>query len=518
MSWPNPTAPWHLAPDQRAEAESPHAFVQTGTLVSFQHNNLTVVSSRGFGRDLAPTRPMRLPQKSRRYTIDVTVGPGTCQKLDFGVGLYSNEPEDLRVRSTTRAEYLGLEKIRLLSNETEEPVQRPCQLPPSDPLRYRQLHRWGHFLPPLNQDTYIRLGLGVRLTNEDLHDTITISGFECWYSDEVLEAAMYLLSQYYRTEANRIGLLGPAAVQSIRFIMLDNDMSGQREYIKQLEDKDYIFVPINSGMFATAYHETHGYHWALLTIDRRRLEAWYIDGFAATRRDREWQQLAWDLMTAVGKILGEEYTIWVAENPSDQYRDNFSDDAGPCGPYIIKMTKYYIQKILDFQKGGISHLIDLEPQHDVNQHFRQTFNSSDDRWCLVYTLASVKASQIASERALKHDEAAIGGPVSLLEPEEYIYDTAMFSTASLTHRQLTWRIQLQEEIRAQRSSSPISNLSVSPGVKKTTCIDGQGGRLVDVEEDEYGSHQQQVHNRVASHCGNSDDGNTMIIDLSDDEE
>jgi hypothetical protein len=356
------------------------------------------------------------------------------------------------------------------------------------------------------------------LTNEDLYSIIATSGFECWYSDEVLEAAVYLLSRYYETEVNRIGLLGPAAVQSIRFILLDDDMSGQREYISQLKDKDYIFVPINSGMFATDYDETHGYHWALLAIDRRRLEAWYIDGFAATRRDREWQRLAWDLMVAVGKILGEEYTIWAVEDPPDQYRDNASDDEGPCGPYIIKMMKYYILKILDYQKNGISHLIDLEPLQDVKQHFRDTFDSSDERWCLVHTLAGVKASQIASERAMKHDEAAIGSPVSPLEPAQSIYDTAMFNTTSLTHRQYIWRHQLREEARRQRSASSISTLSVSPGASRAVSIDGQGGRLVDVEEDEYGSHEHQVHDGVVSHYGNSDEGNTMTIDLSDDED
>ena len=403
-----------------------------------------------------------MPQRSRRYSVDVTVGPRAIQKPRYRPRMHRVEPEDLSVPATTRATHLGFEKPEVSTRETEEPIQQQGerQIPIPDPLRHRSLHRWGDIVPAMNRETYVSLGLGLTITNEDLHGIVELSGSECWYSNEVLEAAVHLTCQYYNTEANKIGLLGPNAVQSIRFIMLDDDMGAQKEYIKLLEDKDYVFLPINSGMVETTYEGTHGYHWSLLAIDRRKREAWYIDGYESTRTSSEWRQLAWDLATAVGKILGEKYQIFAAENPPDQYRDNSASDSGPCGPYVSRMFQFYIKMILDYRRNGLDQYIELEPKPELIQKFRQTFNSENERWSLVYTLASVKASQVARERAMRHDEMAVGEEIPPAAPAPFIYDPAMFSPTSLTCRQ--WNRYLSEVVHWQGNNSPASSSTTSP--------------------------------------------------------
>lgn len=469
-------------------------------MLSYVSNTLTATSSRGFARELAPMRPTSSAHKSRRYTIDASVTPGAFpQERDYLHVQYHAMEEDFEPPLKPQPQHVRPAESRLSSRQTEEPTRRQLRLPLPDPLRYRDLHRWGKVAPPPNTDLYFCIDMGsAGLTNNEFRGIIEASGLDSWYPDTVLDTALCLLSKYYDCEANGIAIVDTTSVQCIRWAASDDEnLNSLSAYKSMLEDKKWIFIPLNTGMEATSADVFQGSHWSLLAIDRPHKRAHYVDGYNYTRSNPDWLRMASDVSIAVGRILGETYARANQWDVPDQFKDNQSGniDNGPCGPYVVKMVDYYIRRILDHQDSGTEDTINLKLDYHVKDYFKEHFDSTRERWWLLYTVAGVKASQVANARAMEHEQAALGSVPSTWQPAPMFYDSVMFTGDSFTdrqeqkHRELCNAAERRDRwLKDSETSSSPGGILLAPDTEKSSPrsvhIDLDNGiELIDTEMD-----------------------------------
>ncbi|KAJ4304548.1 hypothetical protein N0V90_000074 [Kalmusia sp. IMI 367209] len=429
---PNPPPVATDAHDQRA-----CIFKQTGSVLRYDTRTLGVLSSRGFDRELPPTTATRPALRARRYSIDVTHA--------YHERRWSYDGGNLEQHTPLLQSQIRLEQACVTVRETDEPLRRrPCLCLP-DPLRHRDLHRWGNIVPPQDDDIYVDIGKA-SLTNDDFHSIVETTVPECWFRDNVLDIGLELTSLYYNGEANGIAIASSLTAQcvlSAADMTTDDDISGLREYRAMFEDKKFIFMPLNDGYGELSTTVTHGVHWALLLIDRPNSRAHYIDSLF--KEHEGWQNLARTYAHAIGNLLEEEYEFYIEWNAPNQWKHNKSVvDRGPCGPFVLKMVNVLTRHIRDVQhmEREADILFHLSPF--VQEMFKNEFDSEQLRWHLIYTLGSVKASQIASRLRNEHDEAALGdlrakGLIDLPElpdPAPIFWDAPLFDKEALTIRRL----------------------------------------------------------------------------------
>ncbi|KAJ4360776.1 uncharacterized protein N0V89_001343 [Didymosphaeria variabile] len=397
--------------------------------------------------------------------------------------------------------------------ETDEPVQRQTLLPFPDPLRYRILHRWGYVLPPVNDDTYAHIGNAL-LSNEDIWSIMQLTGIYSWYRDTVLDAALELTSLYYDGETNGIAVASSTTAQCVQFAATGVDdaaMIELRAYKTMFDDKKWIFVPLNDGMGGTSAEEVRGGHWALLAIDRPNKRAHYIDGLFSWAVD--WQNIAQSLALAFGNLLGDgKYDFYVEQNAPHQWNHNSfgSADSGPCGPYVVKMVQTMMHHIYHSQLHGVEDQISLHLEYGMS--FLFIFNSFEERQSLVYTLAGFKASQVANDRAMKHDDMVLGQPrplglIELRNPASLVYDSALFERNSLTFHKLEYhRILALHQHQRNMSTSTQSSSGSSGGIDITSVASGSQIPVgYDGSQDDQIANEVEMRDRPASTVGTDDD-------------
>ncbi|KAF1968274.1 hypothetical protein BU23DRAFT_558686 [Bimuria novae-zelandiae CBS 107.79] len=453
------------------------AFMQTGAHLSHQSATLFITASRGFDRLPAPMSATRPALKHRRYTIDASVAPGAFPQLhDYSRYTYGSENEDFTPWAQPRATHLKFEQLSVRPRETDEPVHRRQQYPLPDPLRYRDLHRWGNVWPPFNIDPYVTVG-NAKPTNEDFRLSIERKGSDCWWRDTILDSSLELILQYYNVEARGVGIATSVITMCLQFAQYeDANLNEVREYKAMFEDKKWIMIPLNDGIAATSAEETAGSHWALLAIDRPNHTAHYIDGWSVTRSSRSWQAIAIGFTCAMENLLSERYIRILQYDAPGQWEHNKSGgsdggpcrDHGPCGPYVAKMVEYLVKRIIDHQDQGLEANINFDLDTDAVDYFEREFDSVETRCYLAYTLAGAKASQVANERAEHHDEEALRElsreEISASrEPAPLLYDPALFSKTALTHKAVAKQYQRQQEaqFRSNWWSSTIASSSTS---------------------------------------------------------
>ncbi|KAL5416148.1 hypothetical protein PMIN06_006255 [Paraphaeosphaeria minitans] len=466
--------------DVTAHIQRAHAFAQTGTQLRLETESLFVTSSRGFGRELPPIGLTRPPLKSRRYTIDASLATGAFQeKRDYVACYYERVPEDLTYPTQSTA------KISVSVRETDEPVRLRNQITLPDPLRYRELHRWGCVLPQFNadkypgdnsgrdflNDTYTQFSDGP-LRNEDFA-TITLMNRDSWYRDDVMDAALALCSIYYGADDNEIMVVGSGTAQAFKFAAMADrelDMTELRAYAPRFQGKKWILMPLNDGIGGTSTGQFQGTHWSLLAIDRPNKSAHYIDGLG-----NGMEKMAKRYACALQKMVDdEEYDFSIEWNAPHQWCDNSTpfDDWGPCGPYVVKMIKIMMDQIRTLHNAGCDAEIGFHLSPDFRSRF--DFNSYAERRALEYTIASFKADQVTKERATVHANTVLGLPRPL-DPTKFgnptwpNYDAPLFTQGTpgcLTlsklrnYRELTLR-QHQRHTSAYGDSSSDTSGGIS---------------------------------------------------------
>jgi hypothetical protein len=442
------------AHNRRAEA-----FAQTGTILSVKTAALYVNSSRGFGRELAPMGSTQPSFRSRRYTIDASlVTRGFQEERDYVHNDYSNIPEDFSYLEQPSA------KVHASPRETDEPVLRPIPLTLPDPLRYRDLHRWGRIWPQsADNKTHCRVG-DAWLTNDDFFTIMNINGHDCWYRSNTIDVALQACSKHYEAEEHGIEVATTGTVQAFHSsINQGGSMADLRDYVPMLEGKQWIFIPMNDGIGQTSLEHTVGTHWSLLILDRPNKRAHYIDGLG-----QGMEPYARQFASIFKEVLGDEaYDFTIESHAPGQWTHNAYSgyDGGPCGPYVVKMIRLMIAHIRQRQQEGKPILFDFAP----NDRSLFKFDSLEERWCLAYSLASCRASQVADERATEHDNAALGFPrprgyTAFRNPPWSTYDGPLFGDiTTLTFRKLENYRRLKELQQNRKDSMCSESSSGSSG-------------------------------------------------------
>jgi hypothetical protein len=491
--------------DVTAHNRRAHAFAQTGTILSFKTRSLSVTSSRGFGRELPPMGHTRPSLTGRRYTIDASLATRAFQEeRDYAKYDYKNLRENFSYPTQPSA------KVNVSLRETDEPVQRRIQLTLPDPLRYRDLHRWGRVWPHDDGGgVYCHVGDGL-LTNEDFYTIMDLKGNDCWYRDNVLDVALQLSSIYHEANEHSIAVASIWTVQAVHVsIRYGRGISELQAYIPMLTDKKWVFVPLNDGIGHTSAEDFVGTHWSLLVIDRPNKRAHYIDGLG-----NGMEHYARQFASTFQKMLGdeEEYNFIIESNAPHQWDHNrypSSWDVGPCGPYVVKMIHLMLDHIRKCQQDGEEISFSFGP--DMSSYFN--FNSFEERWSLVFNLASVKASEVAEDRTTKHDDIALGlsrplGYTGFRNPAWSTYDAPLLDFHnSLTARKLARYNELRalshdrnNSIDGQSSSGSSGGISINSGASGT-----HGQSANNQAQDSQLGNEVNMHHRLDSIMVNADD-------------
>lgn len=283
---------------------------------------------------------------------------------------------------------------------------------------------------------------------------------DSWYKDNVLDTGLELISKYHDCEANNIGIANSMVTQCLQFaanITDDGDMSDLKEYKRMFEEKKWIFVALNDGMTDFSGVGHCGNHWALLAIDRPGGSAHYVDGQNLTQVNEGVVLLARSMARAMGNLLGETYQFvreyWA---PCQSFHNGARFDGGPCGPYVIKMTEWYVSEIRHYQRQGTEADFAFGLDEDMPEYFGMIFNSYEQRWALLYTLAGAKASQVANDRARAHDKAALGQlydeAMVVKDEAAFFYDSSLFDRDALGFRQCRKQNKLSKAARGRKRS------------------------------------------------------------------
>lgn len=448
--------------DQRPPVmKNPRAHVDhdTGTASFF--------ATRGFERELPPTQGTYPALHSRRWSIDASevglVRRWRIQAVNQPIGQDAEQfdaPPQLK----------RYEQVPIASRETDEPVYRRSYQALPDPLRYRELHRWGNIAPPRTEDRYIEVG-DITITNNDFFSIIQMRYPDCWFRDTVLDIGLELVSLYFECAQNRICIASSLTAQCIRTAgdrEMGDDMSDLSEYQAVFTDKDFIFVPLNDGYDGDPSKAgIHGEHWALLAVNRISGTSHYIDSLFKTSPD--WQRLARQISRAISNLLGQPLSFRIEWHAPHQNMHNMTQsDDGPCGPFVLFMVKKYTATVRRMQNRGQASFVDFGLGPQTPNVISREFNSYTLRWDLVYTLAGARASKIADEKRREHDAAALAGAnvevVGLVQPSSVLYDAPLFDRDSYTRQCYEARARAKEANRVRDSSSPglLTSESSSP--------------------------------------------------------
>jgi hypothetical protein len=184
-------------------------------------------------------------------------------------------------------------------------------------------------------------------------------------------------------------------------------------------------MPINDGI--GAYGD--GTHWSLVIVDRVHKRVFYYDSMGVNRNNRI-QQLAWDVTHGLLMVLGPILPGWAflpqQESPNQWWDNQFKDDRGPCGPFVWKMAKMMITKIIEYQLSGHEADCDLALPRDFPRYFKSVFDSWLVRLEMQQFIGWFKTDQESLMSTEEHDQIAVEGenvvmsqerPAVCLEPE-----------------------------------------------------------------------------------------------------
>jgi hypothetical protein len=381
------------------------AYPKTRAQMRQKTQSMFVSSCRLSGKAYAPTQKTTPPLRKRRYSVDVvTEGWNGKKASSWALTFSGNETmEDVT--------YAGFAEVTDKSKDDEPPIPREPSLALPDPRRYLDLSLPAPF-PPNNLDTYLK-GNNVILNNEDF---LLITDYEdnSWMQDSIVDMALEILSQEYQCGENGIEIMSSMVsfllCQVNRYRHTDNNnFAGYDAERKRLQDKKFIFLPINDGYTQLEYQqdgEPAGTHWSFVVIDRIRKTASYLDSYSA--HSSRHQSVAFSVVNGVQLLLGETYLCHLEENVPHQHRHNITQkDWGPCGPFVYEMIKVMLNYIRGLQDDGKEDYISLVLPREYGSTWKTTFNSRRVRDEIQSNIMTAKQLQIRDQLIYEHDLASI---------------------------------------------------------------------------------------------------------------
>ncbi|KAH3968897.1 hypothetical protein HBH52_176820 [Parastagonospora nodorum] len=386
-------------------------FNSTKQMMREETSQMLVLASRGFGRaGYVPTKKTSPRLRTRRYSIDVLVKPWTFEK-------------DWQWKADVRYEA----SPAVQKHHENEPRLRaePIQAFPT-PLRYRELNVRAMHPPPHDDETYLVMGDSV-LPNMEFNFMLHHRGGEAWMRDNALAMSLDVLERALECHKYGISIVNPNAAQIIFMASRcdDADEASYDVYRDRLQDKRWIVLPINDGI--GAYSD--GSHWSLVIVDRVHKTAFYYDSTGVSPYNQI-QKIAYEVSKGLLMVLGEETKEWQflpqEESPNQWWDNQFTQDQGPCGPFVWKMAKIMIEKIIAHQQTGHEADCDLSLHRGFDRYFKSMFDSWLVRLEMQQFITWFKLDQESLTSVEEHDQIAVEGedvamsqelPAVYLEPE-----------------------------------------------------------------------------------------------------
>jgi len=379
-------------------------FHNTRQTMRHETSKMLVLCSRGFERTgFAPTKKTSPPLSTRRYSIDVLAKPWAFKK-----GLQGETDAPCKASPAVQKHHESEPRLRA------EPIQA---FP--EPLRYRELNIRASRPPPHNDETYLAMGDSV-LPNTDFNYMLDCTEGEAWMRDSALGMSLDVLEHVLECHKYGISIISPNTAQIIYLAARCNDADDASYdiYRHRLQDKRWILMPINDGI--GAYSD--GTHWSLVIVDRVHKIGFYYDSMGVNSNNRI-QQLACEVSKGLLEVLGEgpklfEWAFLAQVESPDQWWDNqFKHDRGPCGPFVWKMAKMMITKIIEYQLSGHEADCDLALPRGFRRYFKSVFDSWLVRLEMQQYIKWVKADQESLMSTEEHDQIAVEGENVVMSQE-----------------------------------------------------------------------------------------------------
>jgi hypothetical protein len=284
---------------------------------------------------------------------------------------------------------------------------------------------------PFNNGTYAAIG-GSLITNASFNNILDYSGSHAWMEDDMLNTALEALMISQDCDAHHIGFVNTDTAQMcVMALNSEEPEDWFAEYRSLWEDKRWLFIPINDGM----YHDGRivdrgastmsGTHWSLVAVDRTRKVAYFYDSFNIDLTAPS--HVAARVVTkGLEQILGDgPYWWWPQERCPDQNRSNRFGasvpclvgmrlvwtcwDNGPCGPFVWKMCQHLVRQIKGYQAHGQEHHCQLDLTSDFRLlSFRVGFHTYCIRAEIMVLIASFVSGPDSSALAQELNRAAVG--------------------------------------------------------------------------------------------------------------
>lgn len=350
--------------------------------------------------------------RKRRYSIDVTTVEGYGSQMatdplitrEFEVRVTLNRPYN-DFSSIGNAKSDKEPEVESRYGETEPVLLQNENMPLPNPLRYAPLTRLSH--PLYNSETYLSLEES-SLENGYFNYILDWEGDEAWMDDSILNVALECLRRSYDCSAHGIDIINTNLVQSIRMFHLTDDTQGpSSDFIRtRLNDKRWIFIPVNDGMNKESYEVNRsGSHWYLIVYDRLHKYAFCYDSQGRDLEHRE--PLAHEICLSLMRILREDRKQWQwqpQKNSPCQWENNLSpQDKGACGPFVFLMCMRMIERIIQVQRDGMEDQCCLGLTAEFPANWGTFFHSLGVRWQMQNLIAHHRCVQDAARYMEEHD-------------------------------------------------------------------------------------------------------------------
>lgn len=399
-------------------------FAKTRQMLRSQTTKTIVVSARGHERaGYVPMMRTRPALHKRRYSVDIVtknwndwkqLGWEQSESVEVRLPTYSasKKPSSaLTIQdhaNDTQKKFIGPPY-----HENEPRVQYGQPVPLPDPRRHMALNNFFACLPPFNDEIYLELGDAT--IRNDAFRYIEFGdgsyGIEAWMRGESLDMAMEILKREQRCDAYSIDIANSNNAQIFYMAAMCNDGSGQAydNYRARFRNKRWIFVVVNDAFGGVESDDTKGSHWALIALDRRTKCVHYYDSLYLLYQSN--QAIARDVGKGLLLILEEDIHRWHFQpewHCPNQTRDNLcTEDIGPCGPFVYKMTEMLICMIKQNQTADGEGESGLRLLSGFSQYFGRIFNSHHVRWGIQRAMIFWKCHLDLPRFVYEHDQTAL---------------------------------------------------------------------------------------------------------------
>jgi hypothetical protein len=398
-------------------------FSKTHQMIRHNTSNMNVVASRGFERaGYLPVRRTVPAMHKRIYSIDVVTEDWEKGNM---IGWLDSDNTVVDPIECPREYY-----------EEQPSIQREPTLSLPNPLRHEELSKRSTlaYYPPYDTETYINLGDSI-LTNEYFHHILHWEKYYAWMDDSILNTALEALRLEEDCDAHDIGMINTDIAQVCYMAYKNRNSDESRLYFSDyrhpLEDKKWMFVPINDGTVNDEAQSTaSGSHWSLVVVDRIHKRCYYYDSFI--KRENTPSYIAAErIFKGLLLILGENIREWTwkpQENSPDQWEHNtfgiwrqdvwgygqWKRDDGPCGPFVWTMCGILIKHIKNHQADGNELECSLDLPDNFPASFQGCFNSYNIRVDMQCLIAKFKLRKDIDHLIQEHDQAAFDAKDSVL--------------------------------------------------------------------------------------------------------